>query len=236
VTTLTVASYNVRSLRDSETASALLVRRFGVDAALLQEAPRFLRWRARLAAFARNADLLYAAGGGTTGGSALLLGLRTDLVATYELKLTKHPRLHQRGIAAAAIELGGARAIVASTHMSLDDTERALHAGEVIEHLYDLATRHETEHLVLAGDLNEQPGGPAWQVLAAGGLTDAWPRAGARGGEMTFSAVRPHKRIDAVLTSARVGVHWVGVPEDVADGEYGAASDHRPVLARLELP
>jgi endonuclease/exonuclease/phosphatase family metal-dependent hydrolase len=223
VTTLTVATYNVRSLRDSEDASALLIRRFGADLAMLQEVPRFLRWRSRLAAFARRAELLYAAGGGTTGGSALLTHLRVDVLATYDVRLSHHPPLHQRGLAAAAVEIGGARLLVASTHMSLASPERATHARELLDHLHRLAHIHRAEHLVLAGDLNEEPGGRAWEILAAGGLNDAWAKA-------------PHKRIDAVLVSEGIEVAWAGVPEEIGESVLAGASDHCPVVATLEVP
>jgi endonuclease/exonuclease/phosphatase family metal-dependent hydrolase len=236
VTTLTVATYNVRSLRDSEDASALLIRRFGADLAMLQEVPRFLRWRSRLAAFARRAELLYAAGGGTTGGSALLTRLRVDVLATYDVRLSRHPPLHQRGLAAAAVEIGGARLLVASTHMSLASPERATHARELLDHLHRLAHIHRAEHLVLAGDLNEEPGGRAWEILAAGGLNDAWAKAQGYGGEFTYPAKAPHKRIDAVLVSEGIEVAWAGVPEEIGESVLAGASDHCPVVATLEVP
>lgn len=58
VNDIVVVSYNLRSLRDSRTASAALTGALGADLALLQETPRFLRWRSRLAGWARRAGLL----------------------------------------------------------------------------------------------------------------------------------------------------------------------------------
>jgi endonuclease/exonuclease/phosphatase family metal-dependent hydrolase len=89
---------------------------------------------------------------------------------------------------------------------------------------------------VLAGDLNEEPGGRAWEIFAAGGLNDAWAKAQGYGGEATFPAKAPHKRIDAVLVSEGIEVTWAGVPEEIGESVLAGASDHCPVVATLEVP
>lgn len=233
--TLRAVTYNVRALRDSEDASAAVLRRFHPDVVLLQETPRFLRWRARVAALARHADLLYVTGGGTTGGVAVLAGLRVDIEHVAEIRLSKRPKLHQRGLAAAVVTVGGRRLVVASTHLGLSADERPVHAAEVLGHLDTLATRYDVSGVVLAGDLNEVPGGPAWQAFAAAAFRDAYAEA-PHGGELTFPAARPDKRIDAVLVRGELRVAAAGVPEEVDAATYAAATDHRPVVADLELP
>ena len=74
-----VLTYNVRSLRDDAAAVAAVVRACDPDVVFLQEAPRFCRWRSKLAKLARECGLLYVTGGRTTGGVALLANLRVDV-------------------------------------------------------------------------------------------------------------------------------------------------------------
>jgi endonuclease/exonuclease/phosphatase family metal-dependent hydrolase len=80
--------------------------------------------------------------------------------------------------------------------------------------------------LIVAGDLNEPAGGPAW--LAWGeGIVDPAPDAPA-----TFPAMAPRRRIDAVLAGPDVEVLAYG--DGSADpGDVRAASDHLPVLAAI---
>ena len=216
-----VLTYNVRSLRDDPAAVAAVVRSCDPDVVCLQEAPRFWRWRSRCAALARDCGLLYVTGGGTTGGVALLAHLRVDVDDAREARLSKHPGLHQRGLAAAVVSRPGGRLLVASAHLGLDAQERAGHAAEVLSLLGEVTAAHA----VVAGDLNEPPGRPGWTVLHDGGLRDLGP-----GSEPTFPATTPHKRIDAVLGSAGVEVLDYRVVDQPG---VARASDHRPVLAVL---
>ncbi|MDQ1584772.1 MAG: hypothetical protein QOH80_137 [Actinomycetota bacterium] len=221
---LRVLTYNVRSLRDDLTAVADVVRSADPDVVCLQEAPRFWRWRSRIAELARRSGLLYVTGGRTTGGVALLAHLRVDVHEARDGLLSKHARLHQRGVAAAVVSRSGARLLVASVHLGLDAHERVGHAAEIL----DLLGRVGAPNAVLAGDLNEPPGSPAWQALERGGFRDLRPGSGS-----TFPAVGPRKRIDAVLASGDVTVSEYRV----MDGPVvERASDHRPLLAVLRVP
>ncbi|MEP6463356.1 MAG: endonuclease/exonuclease/phosphatase family protein [Frankiaceae bacterium] len=213
--TLRVLSYNVRSLRDDPAAVASVIRAARPDVVCVQEAPRFLRWRSKCAALARESGLVVVTGGRPAGAMLLLAALRVRIRATKDVKLRKHFRLHQRGLAIAEIEVGGIAYAVASMHLSLDDTERLAQADEVFAKLAD-----QTAPLILAGDVNETPAGPAWARLGDR-LTDG-------GGGHTYSAKRPHKRIDAVFADPRLEFLSCDVPE--APG-IEVASDHRPLLA-----
>jgi endonuclease/exonuclease/phosphatase family metal-dependent hydrolase len=229
---LRVLTYNVRGLRDDIPALVRVVRATDPDVVCLQEAPRRLRWRPRIAALARACGLSYVGGGGTTGGSALLAQLRVDVDRVQEQRLTQTRGLHQRGVVVARVRRAGPveGAVredldldVASVHFGLDAGERLAHAGEVL----GLLTARAPRRLALGCDLNEAPGGPTWTRLAAGGLTDA-----GRGGDLTFSSRNPRQRIDAVLTGRGLEVLRVGVPTDLVQAaDLTAASDHRPVLA-----
>lgn len=220
---LRVLSYNVRSLRDDARAVATVIRACDPDVVCVQEAPRFLRWRARCAALARTSGLVVVTGGRPAGAMLLLAHIRVRVERSQDLLLSKDPKLHQRGLAVAVVSVPGVRAAVASMHLDLDPTARCRHVDEVLARMADFAAP-----VVLAGDVNEEPGQPAWQALSAR-LQDAYAVAPDGSGE-TYSATRAARRIDGVFVDLRLEVVSAGVP-DVPGIEV--ASDHRPVLAVL---
>jgi endonuclease/exonuclease/phosphatase family metal-dependent hydrolase len=89
-----------------------------------------------------------------------------------------------------------------------------------------------TQHVVVAGDVNERPTGESWKLLA-GPLCDAYSAA-SWGGEFTSSAKNPYKRIDGIFVSPSIKVVSCGVPDHLPG--IDVASDHRPVLATLQVP
>ncbi|HVA59998.1 MAG TPA: endonuclease/exonuclease/phosphatase family protein [Mycobacteriales bacterium] len=218
-----VLSYNVRSLRDDPQAVARVIRSCEPDVVCIQEAPRFLRWRSKCAALARESGLLVVTGGRTAGGVLLLASLRTRVLGTRDLRLPRQQGLHQRGLAIGVLELDGGTWTVASMHLGLDPVERRRHVAEIFAVVAD----HPTP-LVLAGDVNEEAGEPAWAALSAR-LQDAYAVAGTGPGE-TSSARRPTRRIDAVFADPGVEVVSCSVP---VIGGRELATDHLPVLAEL---
>jgi endonuclease/exonuclease/phosphatase family metal-dependent hydrolase len=223
VLSVRVLAYNVRSLRDDPAAAARVIAACAADVVCVQEAPRFARWRSKCAALARRSGLVVITGGRPAGAMLLLGALRTSVVATRDVRLTKKRGLHQRGLAIAVLDIAGARYTVASMHLDLEVAERRRHVDEVFEVLGEFP-----DPLVLAGDVNETPDGPAWGALAAR-LQDAFAVAGEGSGD-TYSARRPHKRIDGIFVDPRLQVGWCRVP-DVPGRE--AATDHLPVLAEV---
>lgn len=227
--TLRVLSYNVRSLRDDAEAVAAVIRSCEPDVVCVQEAPRFLRWRSRCAALARTSGTFVVAGGRPAGAMLLLARLGVDVHATRELLLSRTPGLHQRGLAVADVEVDGQRWAVASMHLGLRADERQRHADEVMAALsgYDVP-------VVVAGDVNERPGEPAWTLLAEQ-YHDSWTAAGGdeAGRGSTYRSDAPYERIDAVFADKAVTVTSCVVPDLP---EVATASDHRPVLAVLSLP
>ncbi len=215
-------TYNVRSLRDDWHAAAAVIRACEPDVVCVQEAPRFLRWRSKRAALARESGLVVATAD-RVGGLMLMTSMRVQVASTLHVALSKRPRLHQRAVVAAEVVVDGERWAVASVHLSLDDTERVRHVDEIVAALSSFDSA-----LVVAGDINETPDGPVWREFATR-WQDAYAVAAAGEGD-TYSAVRPHKRIDAVFADRRVEVVSCGVP-DVPGTTV--ASDHRPVLAVL---
>jgi endonuclease/exonuclease/phosphatase family metal-dependent hydrolase len=123
----------------------------------------------------------------------------------------------------ADVEADGARWRVGTIHLSLDDDERLRH----IDELY-AALPPDDVPLVLAGDVNAEPGEPAWAALTER-FTDAAATAPTDDID-TYSARHPHKRIDGVFVDPRITVVSCGVPDVPGVAQ---ASDHRPVLAEL---
>ncbi|MFD9372384.1 endonuclease/exonuclease/phosphatase family protein [Streptomyces sp. NPDC060020] len=228
-----VLSYNIRSLRDDEEALARVIRACEPDLVFVQEAPRFFRWRKHAARLASKCDLVVLSGGGTAAGSLLLCSLRVFVERTEDVLLPRTPGLHRRGFATAVVRVGAARVGLLSAHLSLDRAERVAQAAMLLER----AAGMDVPHVIAAGDVNEDPGGPAFGRLA-GTLQDCWSAA-PWGGERTFPASAPDRRIDAVFATKGVEVLGCGVPvglPGVSSTDLRSATDHLPVLAALHLP
>ncbi|MFD5711989.1 endonuclease/exonuclease/phosphatase family protein [Streptomyces pharetrae] len=228
-----VLGYNVRSLRDDTDALARVISACAPDLVLVQEAPRFFRWRKKLARLARAADLVMLSGGGTAAGPALLCSLRATVERTEDVLLPLTPGLHRRGLATAVVRFGGARLGVVSCHLSLQQDERHEQGGMVLDRLAGMGV----EHVVVGGDINERPDGRTFRRLAAD-LQDCWATA-PWGGEFTSTPAAPHQRIDAIFTTKGVEVLGCGVPlghPGVREDDLRAATDHLPVLAALRVP
>ncbi|MFJ6660618.1 endonuclease/exonuclease/phosphatase family protein [Streptomyces sp. NPDC091377] len=228
-----VLSYNVRSLRDDHAALARVITACAPDLVLVQEAPRFFRWRKKLSRLAAATDLVILSGGAPASGPALLCTLRATVERTEDVLLPLTPGLHRRGFATATVRFGGARLGVLSCHLSLDKKERYAQSGLLLDRVADMGV----EHAVAGGDLNERPDGPAFRRIAAA-LQDC--RAVAPwGGESTWVRTQPHSRIDAVFATKGVEVLGCGVPlglPGVTETDLRAATDHLPVLAALRIP
>ncbi|MFF5441448.1 endonuclease/exonuclease/phosphatase family protein [Streptomyces achromogenes] len=231
--TVRVLSYNIRSMRDDTAALARVISACAPDLVLLQEAPRFFRWRKKLARLAAASGQVILTGGGTAAGPAILCGLRATVEHTEDVLLPLTPGLHRRGFATAVVRFGGVRLGVLSCHLSLQPEERYDQGGMLLDRLAGLGV----EHAVAGGDLNERPDGPTFRRLAAG-LTDC-RTAAPWGGEFTSTPADPHQRIDAVFATKGIEVLGCGVPLNqpgVREADLRAASDHLPVLAALRVP
>ncbi|MFJ2413938.1 endonuclease/exonuclease/phosphatase family protein [Streptomyces brevispora] len=228
-----VLSYNIRSMRDDQAALARVIRACAPDLVLVQEAPRFFRWRKRAARLAAATDLVVLGGGATAAGPLLLCSLRALVERTEDVLLPLTPGLHRRGFATAVVRIAGTRIGVLSCHLSLQREERLAQAEALLDRLDAMGV----EHAVVGGDLNEVPGGQAFRRLA-GRLQDCWTLR-PRGGEHTFPSHDPRKRIDAVFVTRGIEVLGCGVPSGlagVAERDLRAATDHLPVLAALRVP
>ncbi|RST19451.1 endonuclease [Streptomyces sp. WAC05374] len=230
-----VLSYNIRSMRDDEDALARVIRACAPDLVLVQEAPRFFRWRKHAARLAAKSELLVLGGGATAAGPLLLCSLRTTVERTDDVLLPLTPGLHRRGFATAVVRIGGARLGLLSCHLSLQARERYAQAGMLLDRLAAL----DVPHAIAAGDINERPGGRSFQRLAAE-LQDCWA-VRPWGGEHTWTPGDPHQRIDAIFATKGIEVLGCGVPgpgdlAGLTGADLRAATDHLPVLAALRVP
>lgn len=230
-----ILSYNVRSLRDDSETLYRLIRAQNPDVVVIQEAPRFFRWRSKCAAFARRCGLIYVAGGRSAGDNLLLAAVRaaTDRTGVVERRVPRPPMRPIAGVVAAVFDIGDARFGVVGAHLGLTAAERRVEVAEVIE----VAAALDTQHAIVAGDLNEEPGGRSWRELAEAGFGDPMPDRD----DPTFPSTSPYKRIDAILTTEGVKTVTYGVPgqrraDATLAADYARASDHLPVLAVLEIP
>ncbi|MBV9822273.1 MAG: endonuclease/exonuclease/phosphatase family protein [Actinobacteria bacterium] len=228
MTTLRLLSYNVRSMRDDVAALGRVMREIAPDVAIVQEAPRFLRWRAKCAALARRAGLVTVTGGRACGANLVLSSLAVDVLDTHELAFSTDRNLHHRGAAVALLRRAGHRFAVAGTHLDLIEAPR-------LRHLDELATFTEQfvpadVPLIVGGDINAAPGSATWQRLQRFG-TDAFAAAGTGDG-FTYSAVDPVRRIDGVFADPRLRV----LKAEIVDSpDVRVASDHRPLVVEFLL-
>jgi endonuclease/exonuclease/phosphatase family metal-dependent hydrolase len=219
---LRVASYNLRDLKDDAEAAARVVRAINPDVLCLQEVPRHLLSAPRIASFAARCGLYWPGGHRGSGGTTVMSSLRMDVTDVQHRPLRVAPLQRERGYAVSHVRLPGHRAVsFASMHLSLDAAERARHAASVLEALTGSAP------LVLAGDLNEGPDGPAWKTIA-GRL-----RAVSRDAP-TFPAGNPGHRLDVIFASPELTM----VPPTLVEldrADLVAATDHLPVWVDLDL-
>lgn len=228
-----VLSYNIRSMRDDTDAVARVITACAPDLVLIQEAPRFFRWRKKLARLASAAGQVILTGGATASGPAILCTLRATVERTEDVLLPLTPGLHRRGFATAVVRFGGARLGVISCHLSLQADERYDQGGMLLDRLAGLGV----EHAIAGGDLNDRPTGRTFSRLADS-LQDCWATA-PWGSEYTWTPSNPFQRIDAIFATKGIEVLGCGVPlghPGVAETDLNRATDHLPVLAALRVP
>jgi endonuclease/exonuclease/phosphatase family metal-dependent hydrolase len=130
-----------------------------------------------------------------------------------------------RGLVDARVDADGTTVRVVVTHLqNRSGRERREQAAHIVDLLAGDSDRPAPT--VLLGDMNAGPDTPEMRALTAV-LADAWAAVGDGPGH-TFPVRRPFARIDHVLISSGV----TPVAAEVVDTR---ASDHRPVVADLDL-
>ena len=226
---LRLLSWNVRHLFGDPLAVRRVLRAASPDLVCLQEAPR-VPWAVwSLAALARATGLLPVAGGWSGAATAMLRSPRAPVRDPEALRfpLTRWGS-QRRGATLVSVGRpgggpGGPFLRVAAVHLGTEAPERLDHTRQLVERL-----SAQPLPVVVAGDLNEPPCGPAWQAFSAI-ATDPAP-----GASFTYPALHPRRRIDAVLTGPGVQTLEYGQwTPDRRDAEL--ASDHLPVLTLLRF-
>ncbi|UQX87520.1 endonuclease/exonuclease/phosphatase family protein [Jatrophihabitans telluris] len=228
MTTLRLLVYNIRSLRDDADAVMRVIKSAEPNVVAIQEAPRFLRWRATAAGIARRSGLVVVGGGRPAAANLLLCGLEVEVEHQADVLFSKDRKLHQRGSAIAAMRLSGAPFAVAGIHLDLAAEPRLRHVRE----LHQAIDREVPPDfpIIVAGDTNDDPGSRVWQALQTRGV-DAWASAGTGDG-ITSSVAVPRRRIDAAFVDPRLTVSGVSV---LNTPDVRIASDHRPLLIEISL-
>ena len=229
MTVLRLLCYNVRSMRDDTDALARVMTAIAPDVAIIQEAPRFLRWRSKCAELARRAGLVQVAGGRTAGANLVLSTLAVEVLSTRDIAFSADKNLHRRGAALAVLRLRGSQFAVAGTHLDLIEAPR-------IRHLHELAAvvagvMPADVPLIVGGDINAVPGSATWNSLNRFGA-DVWTAVG-DGDGFSYPSSGPVRRIDAVFADRRITPIGAAIPDSP---DIHRASDHRPLVVELELP
>jgi endonuclease/exonuclease/phosphatase family metal-dependent hydrolase len=221
-------TYNVRSMRDDRAALGRVIGSAEADVVLIQESPRFLRWRSLCAQLARTSGLVVVGGGRPAGSNLILCAMAVQVVSTRSVLFSKDPRLHQRGTAIAVLRKQGATFAVAGTHLDLAPGPRLRHVGELEAAVSAYVPAGVPT--IVGGDINDHPGSPVWAALAAR-RTDVFAAAGVGDG-FTSTARQPHQVIDGLFADPAFTVQSARV----LDGpDVLVASDHRPLRTEVEL-
>ena len=229
VPVLRLLSYNIRSMRDDDDALVRVIRGAEAQVVVVQEAPRFLRWRSKCAGLARRSGLVVVGGGRPAGANLIMSTLGVDLEREHDVMFSTDPDLHHRGTAIAIMRYLGSRFAVAGTHLDVQPDPRLRHVGELHAAIERLVPAEVPT--VVAGDVNDRPGSPSWDLLTSE-RTDAFAAAG-EGSPFTSTATNPHQTIDGVFADPRITVRSACV---LGSPDVHIASDHRPLLVELELP
>lgn len=224
MTSVRVATYNVRDLLDDNAAAARTVRAIDPDVLCLQEWPRWVTSLPRMRAFERASGMRWVGRSWFSGGTTLFVADRVSVGFRRHRHLWVRPFRSPRGYALAGVRVEGMpELLVGSIHLGLFAEERVRHARQILRRVAG------DRPVVLAGDLNEVDDGIALAELRrAGGLAVVSPPT------PTFRASRPTRRLDVVLASAQL-VAVQGRPVDLSEADLVAASDHRPTWADLAM-
>jgi endonuclease/exonuclease/phosphatase family metal-dependent hydrolase len=202
-----------------------LVRRVAPDVLLVNESPkRPLLSRRDCRRLCDLWGMRYVAGGRDAGSN--MIAVRGPVEVRWSrTEVLRQPRFQpRRGLAVAQLRVHGRLLGVVSCHLSLDAERRRHEVGRALAVAALLRGP-----VVLAGDLNEKPQGPAWRELVRAGFVDHGDRSW-----RTFPSEAPSARIDALLVRGAANVLHHGDPGVPVELQT-AASDHRGVLAEFEV-
>lgn len=231
VGTLRVATYNLRALQDDARAAARVVRAIDPDVLMVQEIPRRPLSSYQISAFARSCGLLWSGRTRRLAGTSLLTSLRVDSSRSQDRSLPVGLRDNPRGYTLARVSRqGGAPVGVVCVHLPLKADQRVQHVRQVLSEL-SVDPKLAGLPWVIGGDINEQPGAPAWSVLEEHLRLVSRP-------DPSFPAASPHRVIDAIFATPGVEVdaqHDLAELSGLEPVLLRAATDHLPVWVDLRL-
>jgi endonuclease/exonuclease/phosphatase family metal-dependent hydrolase len=222
MSTMRVASYNLKDFTLDRHAAARVVRAIDPDVLCLQEVPRRQRSTWRVSDFAEECGMYWSGRHRGSGGTTIFTSLRVQVSESRHYRLRVAALQRTRGYAVIRVGPAGHQPlVVSSVHLSLDADERERHASQILERVAGGGP------VLLAGDLNEGETGKAWRLFAAPLrlISPAVP---------TYSAKAPRKVLDVIFASPDLAVlPHREVALDPAD--LVAASDHRPTWVDVDL-
>lgn len=130
----------------------------------------------------------------------------------------------------ARVNVRGTPINVVTTHLGLSARERVAQAKALLGDDW-LGPVMDKEPVILCGDFNFSPGGPAYGFVA-GKLRDVQAARGGHRPLSTFTSARPFKRIDHIFVSAGFTTERVRVPRNELTR---VSSDHLPLWADLSF-
>lgn len=214
-----VAAYNLSGLLDPG-ATATVLRTLECDLVCAVETPG----RLALQRLARRTGLEVVGRAGRGRLTvAVLASDRVRVLSSSHHDLTRPAGLPPRSCAQVIASVDGVRVAVIAVQLGLRPEARLQHAAE----LADLVGKIDA-FAVVAGDLNEPPGGVATERLG-GLLADAYAVAG-EGRGATYPNPDPVARRDYVFIAPTLEVTRAWVPDEPP---VALASHHRPVVADL---
>ena len=229
---LTFASYNIHKAvgldrRRSPERILAVLHEIDADVIALQEADRRIGDRASVLPRAEIDDTPWrvvelARRPRSIGwhGNALLVRREFEIITSHALDL---PTLEPRGAACVEIKVQGRMVRVLGTHLDLSGLRRRDQIRSMLSFIDDCAEAHPT---VIMGDFNQwgrQTGAMrefanGWNLITPG---------------KSYPSRQPVANLDRIVASGEWRVIEAGVHHTVLSA---VASDHLPVLARLELP
>lgn len=222
MSTMRVASYNLKDFTLDRRAAARVVRAIDPDVLCLQEVPRRLLSTWRVSAFAAECGMYWSGRHRGSGGTTIFTSLRVQVAESRHHRLRVAALQRTRGYAVIRVGPAGHEPLVAaSVHLSLDAAEREQHAGHI------LRTVSGGGPVLLAGDLNEGETGKAWQLFAS-------PLRLISPTRPTYPAKAPRRVLDVIFASPDLAV----LPHRevaLSEADIVAASDHRPTWVDVDL-
>jgi endonuclease/exonuclease/phosphatase family metal-dependent hydrolase len=222
MTSVRLLTYNVLGGR-ARVALRSVIGAVNPDVLVVNEAPQTpLLWRWQSPSLARDWDLQHVVGGRNAGRNMICAQHHIGVAEAHAARIRQPWMKPIRGVVSAQLQIDSHRFGVVGCHLGLDAEDHPAQVEEVLR-----AADRLHGPVVVAGDLNEQPKGAAWETLRAAGFVDH-----ADEDDQTFPAERPVRRIDALLVRGDVQVsrHRIaGIQPEL----LRLASDHLPVTATL---